>query len=79
MLPWSDLEKSDAAKTVETQKHIEEYAIECSIVKVWCSEMLERLVDQLVQLHGGYGYVEDYPAERCLSRLAHQQNFRGHE
>ena len=38
----AEMETSGAAKTVETQKHIEEYAIECSIVKVWCSEMLER-------------------------------------
>jgi butyryl-CoA dehydrogenase len=48
----------------EVQKRIEEYAVECSIVKVWCSEMLERAVDHCVQIHGGYGYVEEYPAER---------------
>lgn len=48
----------------EVQKRIEEYAVECSIVKVWCSEMLERAVDDAVQIYGGYGYVEEYPAER---------------
>ena len=48
----------------EVQKRIEDYAVECSIVKVWCSEMLERVVDHTVQIHGGYGYVEEYPAER---------------
>jgi butyryl-CoA dehydrogenase len=52
------------APAAETQKRIEEYAIECSIVKVWCSEMLERTVDHTVQIYGGYGYVEEYPAER---------------
>ena len=52
------------APSSEVQKRIEEYAVECSIVKVWCSEMLERAVDQCVQIHGGYGYVEEYPAER---------------
>ena len=46
------------------QKRIEEYAIECSIVKVWCSEMLERVTDQMLQIHGGYGYTEEYPVER---------------
>jgi butyryl-CoA dehydrogenase len=48
----------------EVQKRIEEYAVECSIVKVWCSEMLDRAVDHAVQIYGGYGYVEEYPAER---------------
>jgi alkylation response protein AidB-like acyl-CoA dehydrogenase len=52
------------APASEVQKRIEEYAVECSIVKVWCSEMLERAVDHCVQIYGGYGYVEEYPAER---------------
>lgn len=52
------------APSADVQKRIEEYAVECSIVKVWCSEMLERVVDHSVQIHGGYGYVEEYPAER---------------
>ncbi len=52
------------APASEVQKRIEEYAVECSIVKVWCSEMLERVVDHSVQIHGGYGYVEEYAAER---------------
>jgi alkylation response protein AidB-like acyl-CoA dehydrogenase len=43
---------------------IEEYDVECSMVKVWCSEMLDMVVDEAVQLHGGAGYVEDYGAER---------------
>jgi alkylation response protein AidB-like acyl-CoA dehydrogenase len=45
-------------------KRIEEYDVECSMVKVWCSEVLDWVVDQTVQLFGGAGYVEDYPAER---------------
>jgi alkylation response protein AidB-like acyl-CoA dehydrogenase len=48
----------------EALKRIEEYDVECSMVKVWCSEMLDYCVDQTVQLFGGAGYVEDYPAER---------------
>jgi len=45
-------------------KRIEEYDVECSMVKVWCSEMLDYVVDETVQVYGGAGYVEDYPAER---------------
>jgi butyryl-CoA dehydrogenase len=52
------------APAADVQKRIEDYAVECSIVKVWCSEMLERAVDHSVQIYGGYGYVEEYPAER---------------
>jgi alkylation response protein AidB-like acyl-CoA dehydrogenase len=45
-------------------KRIEEYDVECSMVKVWCSEMLDYVVDEAVQIYGGAGFVEDYPAER---------------
>lgn len=48
----------------ELQKKIEEFAVECSIMKVWNSEMLDMVVDHVLQIHGGYGYVEEYPAER---------------
>ncbi len=45
-------------------KRIEEYDVECSMLKVWCSEMGDYVVDETVQIFGGAGYVEDYPAER---------------
>jgi len=48
----------------EYQKGIEEYAPECGIAKVFCSEVLAKTVDEVVQIHGGYGFVSDYPAER---------------
>ena len=44
---------------------LEEYAIESSITKVFASEMLDRTVDELVQIYGGYGYIEAYPAARA--------------
>jgi len=46
------------------RKAIEEYAVECSIIKVLCSEVLDFVVDETVQIYGGYGFVEEYPAER---------------
>jgi butyryl-CoA dehydrogenase len=54
----------DKNATGEIQKRIEDYAVECSIVKVWASEMLDMIVDHVVQIFAGYGYVEEYPAER---------------
>ena len=50
--------------TAEIQKRIEDYAVECSIVKVWASEMYDMVADHIVQIFAGYGYVEEYPAER---------------
>ncbi|BAI80925.1 acyl-CoA dehydrogenase [Deferribacter desulfuricans SSM1] len=46
------------------QKAIEEYAIECSITKVFPSEVLAKVVDEVVQIFGGYGFIQEYPAER---------------
>ncbi len=43
---------------------IEEYAPECGISKVFCSEVLAKTVDEVVQIHGGYGFVSEYSAER---------------
>ena len=43
---------------------LEEFAIEASILKVAGSEMLDYVVDENVQIHGGNGFVRDYPAER---------------
>ena len=37
---------------------------ESSMAKLWASEACGRVVDRMLQLHGGYGYVEDYPIER---------------
>ena len=47
----------------EIQKRIEDYAVECSIVKVWASELYDMIADETVQIFAGYGYVEEYPAE----------------
>src|SRR5215510_9851937 len=46
---------------------LEEFAIEASILKVAGSEMIDFAVDENVQIHGGNGFVRDYPAERMYS------------
>jgi alkylation response protein AidB-like acyl-CoA dehydrogenase len=46
------------------QQGIEEYAIECAIAKVFCSDVLADVVDEVVQIHGGYGFIQEYPAEK---------------
>ena len=48
----------------QSGKAIAEYAIECSINKVFCSEMLDYVADEAVQIHGGYGYIKEYLVER---------------
>ncbi|HEX2709899.1 MAG TPA: acyl-CoA dehydrogenase family protein, partial [Candidatus Deferrimicrobium sp.] len=46
------------------QQGIEDYSIECAIAKVFCSDVLALVVDEVVQIFGGYGYTQEYPAER---------------
>jgi alkylation response protein AidB-like acyl-CoA dehydrogenase len=49
---------------VQMAKGIEEYSIEDSINKIFCSENAGYVVDEAVQIHGGYGYIHEYPVER---------------
>ncbi|MDO8681432.1 MAG: acyl-CoA dehydrogenase family protein [Acidobacteriota bacterium] len=46
-------------------KTIEEFAVECSINKVWTSEALAYAVDEALQIYGGNGYSQEFPAERA--------------
>ena len=45
------------------QQGIEEYSVECAVAKVYCSEVLADVVDAVVQIHGGYGFIQEYAAE----------------
>jgi hypothetical protein len=55
------IDKSDSKAVLQS---IEEYAVECSTIKVWNSEMIDYVVDEEVQIFGGNGYSRDYPAEK---------------
>lgn len=59
------------------QKRIEEYAVECSILKVYGSEMMTLVADELLATMGGYGYVEEYPAERFYRDARINRIFEG--
>src|SRR5580692_9223807 len=58
-------------------KAIEELAAECSMVKVYASEMLDYVVDEGVQIHGGYGYHHDYAVERAYRDSRINRLFEG--
>ncbi len=59
------LSKVDANDGAAVLKEIEEFAIECSINKVWSSEALAYVVDEALQVYGGNGYSREFPAERA--------------
>jgi len=72
-----EIDKHSPEATKEIRKAIEEYAVECSIIKVWGSEALDRAVDSNVQVYGGYGFVEEYPAERAYRDSRVNRIFEG--
>ena len=65
----------EAAKRM--MKAVEEFAAECSMVKVYGSEMLDYVVDEGVQIHGGYGYHQDYAVERAYRDSRINRIFEG--
>src|SRR5271165_779998 len=73
----NEVDKSTGDAIKETRKAIEEYAVECSIIKVWGSEMIDYVVDETLQIYAGYGFVEEYPAERAYRDARINRIFEG--
>jgi len=67
----------ERASAAQQLKAIEEFAAECSVVKVYASEMLDYVVDEGVQIHGGYGYHQDYAVERAYRDARINRLFEG--
>jgi len=67
----------DGASGEKKLQSIEEYAVESSINKVACSEALDYVVDEMVQIYGGYGYSADYPAEKAYRDSRINRIFEG--
>jgi alkylation response protein AidB-like acyl-CoA dehydrogenase len=74
-LSSADHAASDSARA--ELKAVEEYAAECSMVKVFAAEMLDYVADEGVQIHGGYGFHQDYMVERAYRDARINRLFEG--
>ncbi len=73
----NQMHTATGAGSTQELKAIEEFAAECSMVKVYAAEMLDYVVDEGVQIHGGYGYHQDYAVERAYRDSRINRLFEG--
>ncbi|MGM0845815.1 MAG: acyl-CoA dehydrogenase family protein [Bacillota bacterium] len=73
----SKLTDEEVKNGTEVAKSIAEYAIECSLNKVFATEALDYIVDEGVQIHGGYGFMQEYEIERMYRDSRINRIFEG--
>jgi len=71
------IDKASRTVAADTLKALEDYVVECSIIKVANSEILDFVVDEAVQIYGGYGYSQDYSVERSYRDARINRIFEG--
>lgn len=62
---FADIDPTAQEANARYQAAAEEYAIECALLKVACTETLDYVADENLQIHGGYGYTEEFPAAQA--------------